>query len=143
MEQTPELKAQELAEKIAARRTQDNHWGVQCFIIAQIFLWLAIMASFGAAIASATGSVSPIIIAVLAAIPGTVIVIDRSFSFARRSSWHHLMRARLEQLENALRYEGASVESVSKALGELFLEMEPRYPGASVEGLTEFGRETK
>ena len=133
-----ESRAQELADKIAARRKSDERWGAFNFVIAQTFLWIAILGSFGAAIAAATNSVSPLIIAVCAAIPGTVIVIDRSFSFARRSSWHHLMRARLDQLENSLRYEGVPVESVSKALGELFIEMESRYPGVSAEGLTNF-----
>ena len=131
-----EPRAQELADKIATRRRSDVRWGGFNFCIAQAFLWIAILGSFGAAIAAATNTVSPIIISVCAAIPGTVIVIDRSFSFARRSSWHHMMRARLDQLENSLRYEGASVESVSKALGDLFMEMEARYPGVSTEGLT-------
>jgi hypothetical protein len=75
------------------------------------------------------------VIAIFAAIPGTVIVIERSFSFARRADWHHIMRAQLLQLENSAKYEGASMESVSKAFAELFLEMERKYPGVSTEGL--------
>jgi hypothetical protein len=130
-----EPRAQELAEKIAARRRFDERWGAFNFGVAQILLWIAVLGSFGVGIASATSTISPILIGVLAAIPGAVIVIDSTFSFARRSNWHHMMRARLDLLENSLRYEGASVESVSKALGELSIEMETRYPGAHPEDL--------
>jgi hypothetical protein len=133
MESTDEKK--ELIKTISDRRQQDERWSKSYFFWSQVLLWFAILASFGSAIASATKSVPSILVAIFAAIPGTIIVVERSFSFSHRASWHRIMRARLLMLENSLRYEGASIESVSKAFGELFLEMHPKYPGMSSEGL--------
>ena len=107
-------KAMELIATISARRQKDERWAKRNFLLSQLFVWSAILASFGSAILSATGSVNRIVVAIFAAIPGTVIVIERSFSFSRRANWHHIMRARLLQLENSVKYEGACIESVSK-----------------------------
>lgn len=130
-------KATELAQLIATRRANDAKWAQRNFMVAQTFMWLAIIASFGTAIASATAKVSPIVIAIFTAIPGTVILIDKSFSFARRAQWHYLMRAKLEQFENALRFEGASVDATSKSLSSLVIEMEQAFPGMDSTGLAD------
>jgi|SRR2546430_15891576 len=135
--ESPDEKAMELIATISARRQKDERWAKRNFFLSQVFLWSAILASFGSAILSATGSVNRIVVAIFAAIPGTVIVIERSFSFSRRANWHHIMRARLLQLENSVKYEGASIESVSQAFAALFLEMEQKYPGVSTEGLAD------
>ena len=132
---TLDPRAQELADKIAIRRRQDTRWAVWTFVIAQIVVGAAVLASFGLAIATAFQPLPPVLVTILAAIPGTAIFIDYSFAFGRRSRWHHMMHARLELLENALRFENAPVEAISRAYGELFMEMEVRYPGVSANSL--------
>ncbi|SRR6266446_3734825 len=132
---TLDPRALELADKIATRRRRDVRWAVCTFVIAQIVVGAAVLASFGLAIVTAFQKLPPLLITILAAIPGTAIFIDYSFAFGRRSRWHHMMRARLELLENALRYEKASVEAISRAYGELLMEMEVRYPGVSANSL--------
>ena len=137
MEEQTEKKVTELAHKISTRLTKEAIWARRNFYIAQLFVWLAIISSFGTAIASATNKVPSIIIALLAAIPGTIILIDKNFSFARRAQWHYVMRAKLEQLENSLRFESATPEATSKAYSSITIEMEQTYPGMDGSGLAD------
>lgn len=128
----------ELIELISNRKVQDEKWARDNFLYAHVVTWIAILSSFGAAIASATDKVSPVIVAIFAAVPGTIIVIERSFAFARRASWHHLMRGNLQRLENELRYQGKPVSDVAAQYSDLFLRMEPQYPGLAGDG-ADFG----
>lgn len=121
-----------LIDKIRARQKLDNKWGKFDFILAQLFVWLAILASFLTAILTAADQVQEkLVLALLTAIPGTVIVIEKSFSFARRARWHWEMIARLEQFSNQLEFECSKVEEVSKRLGEFRFDMEKKFPDMS------------
>ncbi|MBI4189613.1 MAG: hypothetical protein HY525_03640 [Betaproteobacteria bacterium] len=134
---TDEEKRAALSAKIAARIQEDEKWGRLDFMWAQVFTWLAILASFFSAILAAAEAMPKLALAFLAAVPGTVIVIEKSFSFARRARWHWEMMAGLDQLLNALSYEGATIQEISKKLGEFRRDMETRFPGFSVEGVSD------
>lgn len=126
-----------LLQKMLTRQMRDQTWEKWDFIIAQCLLWLAILSSFISAIVVAGDQASKMVSALLAAIPATVIVIDKSFSFARRSRWHSLMYLRLDELVNDLQFRSRPVEEVAAKLSKLRLEMEQSFPAMSTEGLSE------
>jgi hypothetical protein len=124
---------QELLVQIASRRAFDQKWGDRCYLFSLFFIGLAICASFGSAVVAAVSNVPPVALALLAAIPGTVILIERGFSLAPRARWHWASVARLRELENALSFEGVSVEEASKRFSTLRITMDAKYPGVSTE----------
>lgn len=132
-----EQKRTALLSKIQTRQTYDDKWARVDFMLAQLFVWLAILSSFLTAILAVADVVPKLVLAMLAAIPGAVILVDKSFSFARRARWHWDMVAKLDQFSNQLQFEDAKVEEVSKRLGEFRFEMEAKFPAMSVEGLSD------
>ena len=130
-----EQKRAALLGKIHTRKAHDDKWARTDFILAQLFVWLAILSSFLTAILAVADVVPKLVLALLAAIPGAVILVDKSFSFARRARWHWDMVAKLDQFSNQLQFEEARVEDVSKQLGEFRFDMEAKFPAMSVEGL--------
>lgn len=131
---TEETKEQ-LLHRLQTRRAFDEKWATTNFVLSQVFTATAIFASFGAAIVAAANITSPIVLAFLTAIPGTVIVVDRSFLFAARWRWHCTVATRFTALEQALVFEGGTVQEVSKAMTAFLLGMEERYPTGKAEGL--------
>lgn len=126
-----------LIEKITERQKRDALWGRWDFIFAQSFIWGAILASFISAIVAASGRASPLLVAFLSAIPGTVIVIDRSFSFARRARWHRILYLRLDELINDLQFRGVAVDEIARNLSTLRIEMQETFPGMSTDGFAD------
>lgn len=124
-------KRKALLQKIRARQARDAIWGRWDFIIAQCFLWIAIVASLGTAlvIAFAQQPISKPITAIFAAIPGTVIVIDRTFSFAHRARWHRELYLRLDELANDLEFRDFPVRDVAERLSALRIKMQETFPG--------------
>jgi hypothetical protein len=108
----------------------DRLWGERSFLMSQVQGWLVVVASFGSAIAAAGGAPG-IYVAIAAAIPGTVILIDRNFGFTRRAQWHWLQESKLRELEHALKYQGAKVADVSKKYATLRTDMEKIFPLAA------------
>lgn len=124
-----------LEEKLLARKSFDERWGKRNFLLAQLFMWISILASFFSAIAIASGKVDWLVTTILAAMPGTAMVIERSFSFAKRTRWNWEMIVGLEALHNRLVFEGVSIEEVSREYSLFRKSMEAKYPGFSVERL--------
>ena len=130
-------KREALLEKIETRKSHNEKWAGYDFTLAQTFLWLAILSSFSTAILAAAEAVSKLLLGFFAAIPGLAIVVEKNFSFARRARWHWEMVAKLDQLSNQLRFEGAKVEDVSRQLGVLGVAMEDKFPAINHDGLSE------
>ncbi len=126
----------ELLNRLRARRALDDRWQLWNFIFYQIVLGISIIASFISAIVAASNLVSPIIVAILAALPGTVIVIDRGFMFSSRWRWHNTMSTKLLALEQRLLFDAeTSAKEISEEMTDLLIKMETAYPvGGSVEG---------
>ena len=135
-EKTPEELRQDLGTEIDQQIHIAKTWASKNFLIAQTFTWLAVLASFGSAIAAATEKVNSILLAIFAAVPGTVILIDKSFSFARRASWYYMKRAKVQQLRNSLSFEGAQTADVSQKFSELTIKLEEEFPPMDTTGLT-------
>jgi hypothetical protein len=105
------------------------HWQGHDFNVAQGLLWLGIIAS---AIGSlAAGGVIPLhkaVTAVIAALPGVVLLIDKTFKHSARSAWHAVYGTRLRVLDRRLRDEQAEVKDVAVDLGKLETEMQNLFP---------------
>jgi len=71
--------------------------------LAHIILWVSIVASFASAIMVASGQqifVNNIWLAIIAGIPGLVVLLDKTFDFARRSSSGIMYKIELQELKN-------------------------------------------
>lgn len=71
--------------------------------LAHIILWVSIIASFASAIMVASGQqifVNNIWLAIIAGIPGLVVLLDKTFDFARRSSSGIMYKIELQELKN-------------------------------------------
>jgi hypothetical protein len=129
-------KKEELAQRIRARIAHDKFWGAANLYFAQILVWVAVLFSFGAAIA-ATEKSPAILTASLAAIPGCVIVLSRNLNFMPLSRWHYKLAARLQAVEFSLQFENKTVEEVSRDFSKVMGEFESYAPGVNVGGLLE------
>jgi hypothetical protein len=115
-----------LLDEMSLRRTSDRLWGDQCFITSQVLGWLVVVASFGSAIAAASHAPA-LVVAIAAAIPGTVILIDQRFDFARQAQWHWMQENEIRELEHALSFQGAKVADISRKYTALLKEMERKF----------------
>lgn len=71
--------------------------------LAHIILWVSIITSFASAIMVASGQQifeNNIWLAIIAGIPGLVVLVDRTFDFARRSSSGIMYKIELQELKN-------------------------------------------
>ena len=71
----------------------DHHarWGGHDFNVAQALLWFGIIASVISSLSA--GGVIPIpkiVATLIAALPGAVLLIDKTFKHSGRSAWHAL-----------------------------------------------------
>ena len=126
---------EQLIQRLHARRAIDEKWASRNFILSQVFTATSIFASFGAAIVAAANIASPLVLAFLTAIPGSVILIDRSFMLAARWRWHCTVATRLSALEQTLVFEGGNVKEISEAMMSFLSDMEEKYPTGKAEGL--------
>ena len=128
------LKTQ-LLDEIAERIKADQKWGRVDFICAQLFIWLTILASFLTAILAAADEAPAWLIAILAAVPGTAIVVEKSFSFSKRARWHWEMVAALEELQRKLKYQNSSVKEIARQLSSYRSLMEISFPALNTDSL--------
>ncbi len=71
--------------------------------LAHCILWLSIIASFASAIMVASGQeifANNIWLAIIAGIPGLVVLLEKTFDFSRRSTSGTLYRIELQELKN-------------------------------------------
>jgi hypothetical protein len=98
----------------------------------QIFVATSVISSFVTAIIAASNSAKPLILGILAAIPGTVILIDKSFRFVDRWRWHCIVATKFAALEQKLTIENGNVEEISREARDYLHDMEKKYPAYSL-----------
>ncbi|WP_308365090.1 MULTISPECIES: hypothetical protein [unclassified Microbulbifer] len=101
------------------------------FLMTQIFAWIAIGASF-ASVLAATAKSPVVMTAIIAAIPGTVLLVDKAFGYGPRSAWHYSYRISLLELCDKLDYQHVPAEQVSLELALIRKNMQGTYPMVSV-----------
>lgn len=126
-----------LLSELKGRISNDDKRARRLLGQAEALVWLAVISSFGTAIAAAIDAFPSWLIAITAAIPGIVIVADRSLGFYRRARWHNEVATKLQALARALEYEGADHKDISKQFSSIMIDMEPKYPGINAGGLSE------
>jgi hypothetical protein len=139
MQETTTLNLKDdLLRLIQKRRKFDQFWAVTNFIFSIVVATATVLASFLSAIIAAADIAPPITVAILAAIPGTVIVIEGNFLFTKRWRWHNAMENRYRAFENQLLFEGADIAIVSKELSIFLASMEEKYPKANIKEFLHF-----
>lgn len=115
----------EINKKIKHRRKNerlDASW-------AHIFLWASILASFASTIIIAAGSlqINKIIVAIIAAVPGVVIAIDKTFDFKGRAVWGAMFRIELQSLKDEFVFAKLPALQVAQKLRALERRFEELY----------------
>ncbi|SHF36369.1 hypothetical protein SAMN04488522_102981 [Pedobacter caeni] len=72
--------------------------------IAHSLFWLSILASFSSAILVSGKYDSTYLLAVIAGIPGLVVVIEKTFDFTQRTVWDLNFRMEFEELLDEMKY---------------------------------------
>jgi hypothetical protein len=118
----------DLSSDLDEKRGYANLWAKLNSTIAHILFMLAILASFGTTLLASVPDISKLAIALVAAIPGVVILFDRTFSFARRADWFYIYHVEVEALIRELRDQHVPPPEVSTKLSELARRMEGLFP---------------
>jgi hypothetical protein len=128
--------ADTLETEIGTKIAEHEKWRGRDFSRAQWQFWLALGASFLAGILAAVDLPADwyykVVKVVVTAIPGFIILTEKTFNFAKRSSWHAFYVLRLRALQRRLRDEVAPRDVVSRELSELEEEMDKRFPPLDV-----------
>lgn len=120
---------QSLQDDLSAAVKEHARRQARDFAKAQGLLWLGILTSVTASLTAAKAFEMPASIsAVIAAIPAAAIIIDKTFKYAARSSWHALYTVQIRVLQRELRDQNKSPEQVSEWLSALDLEMHNLFP---------------
>jgi hypothetical protein len=108
---------EELLNEIRKRKKYED-WD---FKLAHFFLWLSIFASFSSAIIIAAGDINipKILVAIIAGVPGLVVVIDKSFDFARRTAWDTMYKIDMQELQDDVDYGKMDTYKAAKRLREI------------------------
>ncbi len=79
------------------------------------------MASFSSSIIIASGDIdiSKIFVAIIAGIPGLVVVVDKTFEFARRSAWDTMYRIDMQGLKDEIDFGKTEGYEAAKKLREI------------------------
>ena len=114
----------ELDKEIAKR----EKWSRSDFGLAQLVYCIGLTASALGVLAVAIGGTHPAVLACLAAIPGIVLMIDRTFQMQTRAKWNFTYRHRVVELRRRLLYEGAPCAEISRRFSQLDQSMEGIFP---------------
>ena len=98
------------------------------YLTAYVCYAIAIAASLLSTIAIAADFPSKPVLALVAAIPGTALLVNSVFSLEKKSAWHYEKYHHYESLLYRVRFEGFSIPSASKELRTFNEEMERLYP---------------
>jgi hypothetical protein len=119
----------ELRSELASQILHHRKWEFRDFLSAQVFVWIGIGASVASTLyASGVLDIGRQTAAMIGAAPGVIIVVDKTFKFAARASWHAKYRASLNGLFRKLRDEHLPASSVSQAFSKLEIDMEAIFP---------------
>ena len=99
------------------------------YFFAYALLAVAVAASAASAIAVAASAWTKEINAILAALPGIIVLATSTFKFADRADWWWTKHHGLEALCRGLKFEGRNDAEVSREMTSLVKELEAKWPG--------------
>lgn len=127
----------EVISELKDKESHHSKWQDKDFSKAQKVLWIGILASVIAALHAAGALTRPdwldpswakFLAAAVAGTPALAIMVDKTFKWGARSSWHALFAIRLRKLIRSVRDQEVSPVEVSKSLGDLEVEMHNAFP---------------
>jgi flagellar biosynthesis protein FlhB len=120
---------QELQTEIAGKIKHRRKFEVMDFRLAHIFLWVSILASFTSTIIVAFGVPvgKEILFAVIAGVPGLIILIDKTFDFKKRAVWGAMFRIELEDLKDEFVFKKGDPYEIAKKLRQIERKYELLY----------------
>ena len=123
------MEANELRNELESLILHHRRWEFRDFLSAQVFVWIGIGASVASTLyASGVLDLGRQTAALVGAAPGVIIVVDKTFKFAARATWHAKYRASLNSLFRKLRDEHAPAPVVSQSFSKLEIDMEASFP---------------
>lgn len=117
----------QLLTVLTAESKKRQKWERVDFMTSQVLTWVAIVTSFVASISAAYGE-PKLLTVILAGLSGTLILIDKNFTFSKRATWNSQYRIEIDNLLRELEFKTS--EEVSKNLHDLQLTMERSFPNA-------------
>ncbi len=121
--------ADDLELEIEKDLKKHARWQSHDFIVAQALMWMGIITSAVSALQAAGVMAMPNWAgAVFATIPGIVIVVDKTFKYSARSSWHAIYCTSLRALRRDLRDRGVSKADTADRYNKLEVEMAKLFP---------------
>jgi hypothetical protein len=112
-------------DKEIKKRIKYTRWD---FNLAHMLIWVSIFASFGSSLIIASKSkIPPIYIAIVAGIPGLVVVVEKSFDFARRSGWDIMYKIELQELKNEIDFGKISPYKAARKFQEIIRRNEASF----------------
>lgn len=98
--------------------------------LAHAILWVSIIASFASAIMVASGQkifVNNIWLAIIAGIPGLVVLLDKTFDFSRRSASGTMYKIELQELKNDYDFGKINAYRAAQRLQEIIRKHESSF----------------
>lgn len=98
--------------------------------LSHTILWVSIIASFASAIMVASGQqifINNIWLAIIAGIPGLVVLVDKTFDFARRSSSGIMYKIELQELKNDYEFGKINAYRAAQRLQEIIRRHESSF----------------
>ena len=117
-----------LAVELKARMKSAGRKARLNYVLAYLLLLIGVLPSLAASILAASGRGDPLYVAVLAAVPGFVVLTGSTFRFEARAEWWYGLESCYDRLSRGLDYEGQKPDEVSKAMTEFITETEKHWP---------------
>jgi hypothetical protein len=121
-------KAAALAVEVKARMVSAGRKARLNYLLAYLLLFVGVLSSLAASIFTASGRGDNLHIAVLAAIPGFVVLMTNTFRFEARAEWWYGLESCYDRLHRGLEYEDQKSSEVSKAMTDFITETEKHWP---------------
>ena len=121
--------SQELKDDLEKEIKSCSRFARRSYIWAQLFFLIAILSSFFASILAAGKADMPYLTALLAALPGTALLINNSFRFEERTKWFWKKVRISEKFFRKLRDSASpDIEEISATYSEKMEELETEWP---------------
>ena len=124
------MEESEISKEIEAEIRNRFYYSRFDFVLNHLLLLLVVAASAFPGFAQVLGLNEPKLVALIAAIPAFVLLLQRTFKWEQRAEWHWDYRRRLRAIQREMRDQGLTAEEASKKLNKLEEELAGSFPGA-------------
>lgn len=101
------------------------------FIVHNILVFIAVIASGFPAFMQIFGNSDPKIVAAVAAIPAFILLLQKTFKWEQRADWHWEYKRKVKAIQRQLRDQDLSQKDASQLLSKLESDLAGSFPGTS------------